>query len=348
MALSLSLRLRRIWLQVHLWLGVGLALAIVPLAASGAVLVWGGELERLLKPGRFSHEAAVAALPASAYLELGRRALGPKAPVAQVQFPDAPGDPVVVVGRTASGLRAAWLDPASGRVREVGDPRATVLGWLHALHGSLLIPEIGRKIVGSLGWAMFVSAATGLWLWWPRNGAFMPGLRWRRSPSTLFNLHHFVGFWTCAPLVVLSLTGVCLAFPGLVSRSPTPAPILRYAPGPVDADGALAIARRVAPDGPLSVLAPPASPEGAWQVVLGGAGPLKVQIPARGGAIEITPSGDPLSRVLRSLHEGDGAILIWRLVLFAGGLAPLVLVFSGVFIWLRRQIRRRRLAVAAT
>ena len=49
MAASSPLRLRRIWLQVHLWLGVGLALAILPLAISGAILVWGGELERLLK-----------------------------------------------------------------------------------------------------------------------------------------------------------------------------------------------------------------------------------------------------------------------------------------------------------
>lgn len=348
MTASFPFRLRRIWLRVHLWLGVGLALAILPLAASGAVLVWGGELERLLRPERFSQTAVSEILPVSAYLELGRRALGPDAPIAQIQFPDAAGDPVIVVGRTASGLRAAWLDPASGRVREVGDPRASVLGWLHALHGSLLIPEIGRKVVGGLGWAMFVSTATGLWLWWPRNGAFVRGLRWRRGPSMLFNLHHLVGFWICAPLAVLSLTGVCLAFPGLVPRGQTQAPILRHAAGPVDADRALAIARQMAPDGRLSVLAPPSSPDGAWQVVLGGGGPLKVEIPARGGKVEITPSGDPLSRTLRSLHEGDGAAFVWRLVLFTGGLAPLVLVFSGTFIWFRRQIRRRKLAAEAT
>ena len=84
---------------------------------------------------------------------------------------------------------------------------------MHRLHGSLLIPDIGRKVVGWLGWAMFVSSATGLWLWWPRHGGFLKGLRWRRGASTLFNLHHLVGFWVCLPLAVLSLTGVYISFP---------------------------------------------------------------------------------------------------------------------------------------
>src|SRR4030095_8234600 len=57
------------------------------------------------------------------------------------------------------------------------------------------------------------SSATGLWLWWPRHGGFLKGLRWRRGASTLFNLHHMIGFWICLPLAVLSLTGVYISFP---------------------------------------------------------------------------------------------------------------------------------------
>ena len=68
-------------------------------------------------------------------------------------------------------------------------------------------------MVGWLGWAMFVSSATGLWLWWPRNGAILKALRWRRGPSALFNLHHLIGFWICLPLAVLSLTGIYISFP---------------------------------------------------------------------------------------------------------------------------------------
>ena len=40
MTASLSSRLRRLWLDAHLWIGVGLLIAIIPLSASGAILVW--------------------------------------------------------------------------------------------------------------------------------------------------------------------------------------------------------------------------------------------------------------------------------------------------------------------
>src|SRR5207237_1127937 len=92
-------------------------------------------------------------------------------------------------------------------------------------------------LVGWLGWAMFVSSATGLWLWWPRHGGFLKGLRWRRGASTLFNLHHLVGFWICIPLAVLSLTGVYISFPqtsrallGLPPPPPRAAGPGRFAP----------------------------------------------------------------------------------------------------------------------
>nr|QQZ51863.1 PepSY domain-containing protein [Phenylobacterium glaciei] len=40
-----------------------------------------------------------------------------------------------------------------------------------------------------------------------------PGPALAAGPSTLFNLHHLVGFWICLPLAVVSLTGVYIAFP---------------------------------------------------------------------------------------------------------------------------------------
>ena len=42
----------------------------------------------------------------------------------------------------------------------------------------------GRAIVGWAGVGMLILSLTGIWLWWPRNGAFLPGLRWRRAPPT--------------------------------------------------------------------------------------------------------------------------------------------------------------------
>ena len=60
---------------------------------------------------------------------------------------------------------------------------------------------------------MLILSLTGIWLWWPRNGAFLPGLRWRRSAQTTTNLHHLLGFWISIPLAVVSFTGIYLGFP---------------------------------------------------------------------------------------------------------------------------------------
>ncbi|WP_332767715.1 PepSY-associated TM helix domain-containing protein [Phenylobacterium sp.] len=352
MGARFTARLRRLWLNVHLWLGVGLLAAFLPLAASGAALVWRDELERALEPQRYSVSDSAASRPPSTYLKAATDAFKGRAEPVQVRFPERPGNPVLVVGRTSGGLLAAWLDPATGAVREVGDPRASLLGFLHNLHGSLMIPEIGRKIVGWLGWAMFVSCATGLWLWWPRNGAVLKALRWRRGPSTLFNLHHMVGFWICLPLAVLSITGVCVAFPqasrglfGVVDEEPAVS-AGRNPPGSID--DAVAVARTVEASAPLlAVILPDGGEADAWSVRFGGEQPKRIDVLLRTGEVRVSPAGDPLSRGLRQVHDGAQAWPLWRVVIFLGGLAPVVLVLSGVTIWLRRQLRKRRRVTAA-
>ena len=220
---SINARLRALWLDVHLWIGVGLGLALVPLALSGALLVWDQPLQRMLNAERFDVADGPASLAPSAYLEAAQAAFGDRALAISLRLPQSSGDPVTVVGvmkppphGARAGQLTAWLDPATAKVRDVANIRASLFSTLHRLHGSLMIPQIGRKVVGWLGWAMAISSLTGLWLWFPRNGAILKALRWRRGPSLFDNLHHLIGFgsaclWRCCPS------------PGSVSPSPRPA-----------------------------------------------------------------------------------------------------------------------------
>jgi uncharacterized iron-regulated membrane protein len=213
-------RLRTVWWTLHRWVGIGLAVLLVPISVSGALLVWHDHLDALITPGRYAVTGTQVMQP-STYLASAAQALGAGAPQpAAVRFPADEGWPVVVMARaprTESSpprLVNVYLDPPTARVLDVVDFRSSLVGFLHRFHENLTIPEYnGRAIVGWVGVGMLLLSLTGIWLWWPRNGAFVPGLRWRRAPQTTSNLHHLFGFWISIPLAVVSFTGIYLGFP---------------------------------------------------------------------------------------------------------------------------------------
>ncbi|MEI9964162.1 MAG: PepSY-associated TM helix domain-containing protein [Caulobacteraceae bacterium] len=173
-------RLRRLWFNIHLWIGVGLFVLLVPLGLSGTALVWRPELDRMLHPERFAVTSQATTLAPSAYLAAAGGAFGPSAVPTRIVYASRPGAPVVVSGLRTDippGRKAmvnAWLDPASGKVLSVGSPMGGFIGLMHDLHGQMLIGGgKGRPVVGWLGVFMLVSSLTGLWLWWPRGA--LPG-----------------------------------------------------------------------------------------------------------------------------------------------------------------------------
>lgn len=373
-AAPLTARLRQLWLDIHLWIGVGLLVAILPLSATGAALVWREGLDRLINPQRYAVSGA-ATRPLTDYVSAGAKALDGKAVVTGLRLPAREGEPVIVTARArgaGEGGRprniSVWLDPASLAVMDVGAPRGGVLQVMHELHGNLMIPGVGRKVVGWIGWAMTMSCLTGLWLWWPRNGAFLPGLRWTRGSDLLFNLHHMIGFWICLPLAVLSLTGVYLSFPqsaralfGIESSAPGgPAPGDRGGGGALlgnprlTLEQAVRAARSAAPGGALvSITLPASGRQPAWRAQIRatpGAEPVNVEVSDIDGRARVSARGpgvqDPLSRWMRRLHDGANLPLVWKWIITAGGVAPVILSLSGLVMWLQSRARKARLRPA--
>lgn len=376
--MTLMARLRRLWLDVHLWIGVGLLIALIPLSVTGSILVWHDQLDRALYAHRYATTGPSASRPVEDYARAAEAAFAGRAQLTQVRLPQAVGDPVVAVGRLAGepgpGGRPrtlnAWIDPPTGRVLDVAETAKGFTMVMHRLHGTLMIPEIGRKVVGWLGWAMFVSCATGLWLWWPRNGAVLKGLRWRRGPGVLSNLHHMVGFWVCVPLAVLSLTGVYISFPqtsravfGLPQPPPRAAGPGRFAPPVAETrltlSQAVAIAQAEAPGAALAeVNVPTKGKAPAWRVGLrvpGADRPKTIQVvdatgeakAGREGGPGAGPGGaDKVSPLMRQIHDGADTGIVWQTIIFVAGIAPALLSVTGVVMWLQRRARRRALAAS--
>ena len=353
MAKSGAASLRKLWLNVHLWIGIGLGLLIVPIAISGALLVWHDHIDALVNPARYAVSGTKVELPPSAYLASAARALPANAAPVAVRYPESDGWPLVV---SAAGRVNVYLDPPTARVLEVVNFRSSFIGVLHRFHENLTIPEYsGRAVVGWVGVGMLISSLTGIYLWWPRNSPFTRGLRWRRSPETTTNLHHLLGFWISIPLAVVSATGIYLGFPqqgrellsSMMAMSPRPsgAPLARQTM--LTPDSALEKARASEPGAQPAVLFLATQLQGGasplWRVQLRKTNSdetATVLIDDQSG--KVTPvapalTGDRTAQWIRWIHEGSRGGPVWQTIVFLCGAFPPVFAVTGLIMWLRRR-----------
>ena len=342
-----KIRLRALWFSIHKWLGITLAILVIPISLSGAALVWHDWLDESLNPQRHAGSGP-ARLPPSAYAQAARPVLAPGERIQSIGFPGESGPVVVTATRPAPGggrpaRTSVWLDPASGRVLDRAGGNEGLVRILHILHGSLMVPGVGRQIVGWIGVAMLISSLTGLWLWWPVGGGLRRGFRWRRQRTTNANLHHLAGFWIAVPLAMLSFTGIWISFPGVFGGGPPaarrgapPRPLAETRLAP---DAALEAARRYG-TGPLVSIAWPTDRAAQWTVAFRrAAGNAEVKVDEATGRATPPPPPRPAStaRTMRRWHDGDGMGPVWQIVIFLGGIAPALLAVTGIVMWLRTR-----------
>ena len=364
---STKLRLRNLWFQVHKWLGLTLAILIIPVSLTGSALVWHDWLDEKLNPERVID--ARPTLAPSAYADAARKLAGPGEKLASLAFPEETGavvanlarPPQLGAGRPVRTI--LYLHPANARLLDRTSSDQGAVRVLHVLHGSLMVPGVGRQIVGWVGVAMLISSLTGLWLWWPLKGRFARGLRWKRQSTTSGNLHHQGGFWICVPLAILSFTGAWISFPAFFASlsgdpaGPSPAERMRrMSATPIEApalapDAAVAAAGSHA-TGPLLTLTWPTDQKAEWKVAYQReAGPAEVTVDDRNGKAKAPkpPQPETVARLMRRVHDGTGMGMTWQVIIFIGGVIPALLAVTGILMWLHarrrdRAMRERRAA----
>jgi uncharacterized iron-regulated membrane protein len=289
--------------------------------------------------------------------------LAPGERVMSIRYPEGEGPVLVQAARPPQpgGGRPVrtnvWLDPPTGRVLDKAGSNEGAARVLHVLHGSLMIPETGRQIVGWVGVAMFVSCLTGLWLWWPATGGVRRGFRWRRQNSTNANLHHQMGFWILLPLAMLSFTGAWISFPQFFGRFEAAPQSKAGGPGPqaqarplertaATPEAALAAAR-VHAGGALASIGWPNERDHVWTFEFareGGAAQVAVDDPTLVAKPPRPPRPETRARLMRRWHDGTGMGPFWQTIIFIGGIIPALLAVTGILMWLRSRRWRRRLA----
>jgi uncharacterized iron-regulated membrane protein len=355
--------MRKIVLQVHLYLGLIAGLFLVVLGLTGSVMAFEGDIDHWLHPGMW-------------YVAAGRQPLPEGQLIAGVERQFAPAR--VAVAQVSQGRNVAQLmqltdrsavtvNPYTGAVlgRRTGPTRTDRwLGTIHQIHlrlaGDFRAPwaRAGKLAVSYAGLALFLLAPTGLILWWRRKRT---SIYWKASWfKILFDTHQVIGIYAGVFLWIAAFTGILIGFdwgetaiyalthsqrPNF-GRPPASAP----APGaaPIGVDRAIAVARAAIPNAAVDMLFLPQNRKGAYGVIL--RVPEETSGSAHSSVVVDQFSGKPLAvhnfltdsqgyrwiRFNRSIHTGDIGGLAGHIIMSLSSLLLVVMVLTGVVIWLKK------------
>jgi uncharacterized iron-regulated membrane protein len=226
---------RKLWLDVHLYLGliVGAVLAVVGL--TGGIMVFYQEMQEVLNP-----ELAIVSTPPENQQQLhGLNDIVAAAESAKPQgsrffkvyYPRKPGvaykflyyvrDENLV--NNGDGYYI-FVDPYTAQAKgvQLWHPKGRywgrpVVSFLMQLHWCLLL---GKQVGGTLNSIMaalsIISLLTGLIVWWPLTGKFKQTLTFKRNGSAVrfnFDVHKTFGFYSAIVLLPVLFSGIYMVLP---------------------------------------------------------------------------------------------------------------------------------------
>lgn len=198
----------------HFYAGLYVAPFLIMLAVTGLIMLWSavlvgrdGEKAFTVTPAASQvlvsqqAEAAVAAVPGSSLVQY----IAPRTPEGAAVFRVSAGEVATMVA----------VDPYTGQALGSWERRNGLYDLADTIHGTLLVGDIGDRLIEIAAGFGVVLIATGLYLWWPRDGRGLTGVlapRFSARGRALWkSLHMTVGFYVSLILLVFLLSGLTWA-----------------------------------------------------------------------------------------------------------------------------------------
>ncbi len=369
---------------VHLWVGLIFSIPFILIGISGSIIILIQAMPDMAVPaapatGEWRPLTEAIAAAEAATPQAGRinaiiypdRAHAPL----QMQFGPPPGTRPQN-GNLNTG-KTVFLDPVSLQTLGATERRRAgpFMRTVTTMHIALMFPGyFGLQFVGWMGVLLVLFGVSGLVLWWPRRGQWRHALLFKRGVKGFRfhrDLHGVVGFWSLFVFLVISLSGVELAFPvafqELVGKIlPLETPYLDTAADPAvvasianpDAltpdDAAKLALSAVSNARVASIQLPPPDGGGIFMVAMNanpyGNGSPQISVFVGPGA-QVSSVVDPrdysvgkrILMWLRVLHYGQGWGDIWRILVFFSGFLPLIFAITGLRMWQLKRAQRQRL-----
>lgn len=210
-----SIWLRRALFQVHLWVGLILALYVLMMCVTGTILIYRRSLSTTLSV----RPHIVATGPRLTSDELKRIAehIHPGYQVDDVSYGRRATDPAKVSMKNGPKKIDRLFDPYTGSDLGLAlTPGFRALLWMVDLHDNLLAGTIGQRINGVGGILVSVLCISGMIIWWPGVDSWRRSLfvNWKANPQRLnWSLHTSLGFWSLAFILMWGISGIYLGLP---------------------------------------------------------------------------------------------------------------------------------------
>jgi len=345
---------RRLVLKIHLVIALVAGMFMMILGATGSVIAFEPELDRLLHPG-LSYFASTGKVRSLAEIgDAASRKYGGE-PIVAFLLPASPHVTTEVI--MPRGIVA--VNQYTGEILGVRTRGQTFLGFARALHVRLATGDVGRNIVRWSAVAMLFSLVSGLYLWWPLKRVRIRGPWWSRG--FWFDLHNAVGILCLLPLLVLAGTGTVIGFEDQVAS------LLDKPAGSVSIHTAPTLTRPEPEPGAIQITPDQAVAVAAAQVP--GAVAYRVQMPRYGGvyvvalafpdnritgdrnSVSINPWNGKIIATTRStelstgerfvatneaIHTGTILGIPGRIIAALVSILLPVQALSGLIMWLRR------------
>ncbi|GAB4469486.1 MAG: PepSY-associated TM helix domain-containing protein [Burkholderiaceae bacterium] len=383
------MRDRKTWFSIHRWLGIGLGLWFALVGLTGSVLVFEDPIDAWLNPDLLTTADRRPWLAPDAIVARATDdyALGK---VERIRLPVAPGEVYRLFIRTAPNRRVgserieAFFNPVTGALlgtrgaETLGLSAPHVLKTVYEFHRNVLLGNAGANIVGIAGFLLLANAIAGFVIAWPRKREGLQRLVWvnwrGNATRILFDLHRSAGAIFFVLLVLATVTGSTLVYLNYVRdlvnafSKVASFPTIPWVPGardePKSFGDIVGAVRREYPDLAITEIHGPPGRASGYLFYLKRSGdehrlgdtivwvhPITAQILVERSDRTRT-AGETLMHWLFPLHSGTAFGTPGMVAMSATGAMPILLVLTGLWVWLRKRRgerigRERRAARAA-
>jgi uncharacterized iron-regulated membrane protein len=207
--------IKKLILQIHLWLGLTSGVVVFIVATTGALYVFEEEGRELFQH-KYYHVTPPAGNPARlplTQLTDTFRTHYPKEKLTSIRFKETKDATVIFFTKN----KLVSINPYTSSIAGVRNVNGDFFTVVQKIHTELLLGNVGKQIVRWNVLIFFILCISGLVLWWPRQRRFFKqavkinfkAKSWKRVN---WDLHRVLGFYALLVLLIISMTGLFWVF----------------------------------------------------------------------------------------------------------------------------------------